>query len=238
MGDRPAVLLEQIRILTTFLYWMWMRMRRSMFITFEGIDFSGKTTQAGLAVERLRQSGKEVLFVREPGGTGLSERIRSILLEKTQLDIGPVSELLLFNAARAQLVREVILPSLRAGTIVVCDRFYDSTTAYQGYGRSLPLEAVKAVNAFASGGTAPDLTLFVDVGPEEIGRRKTSDGHSPDRMEEAGDDFYAKVVRGYKEIAREEPSRVVVVSGDGTIEQTQAAIWAHIEQRLTARENQ
>jgi dTMP kinase len=209
-----------------------------MFITFEGIDFSGKTTQAGLAVERLRSGGHQVLFVREPGGTGLSERIRSILLEKAHLAIDPVSELLLFNAARAQLVQEVIRPALSAGTIVVCDRFYDSTTAYQGYGRSLPLDAVKAVNAFASGGTAPDLTLFVDVDPEEIRRRKMKDGHTPDRMEQSGEEFYAKVVRGYREIARAEPSRVAVVSGDGTIEQTHGAIWAHIEQRLKTRDNQ
>lgn len=210
----------------------------SMFITFEGIDFSGKTTQANLAVERLRSAGRPVLFVREPGGTALSERIRSILLEKHELSIDPVSELLLFNAARAQLVREVIRPALRAGTIVVCDRFYDSTTAYQGYGRSLPLDAVKAVNAFASGGTAPGLTLFVDVDPEEIRRRKAKDGHTPDRMERSGEEFYARVLGGYREIARAEPSRVVIVNGDGAIEETHAAVWAEIEQRLTARDNQ
>ena len=204
-----------------------------MFITFEGIDFSGKTTQAGLAVERLRSTGREVLFVREPGGTALSERIRSILLEKTHLAIDPVAELLLFNAARAQLVREVIRPALDAGTTVVCDRFYDSTTAYQGYGRSLPLDAVKAVNAFAATGTLPDLTVFVDVNPGEIRRRKLQEGHSPDRMEDSGDDFFERVARGYREIARAEPSRVVVVSGDGTIDGTHAAIWEHIERRLT-----
>jgi dTMP kinase len=209
-----------------------------MFITFEGIDFSGKTTQAGLAVERLRSGGHPVLFVREPGGTGLSERIRSILLEKHELSIDPVAELLLFNAARAQLVREIIRPALRAGTIVVCDRFYDSTTAYQGYGRTLPLDAVKAVNAFAAGSTVPDLTLFVDVDPEEIRRRRLKDGDAPDRMEQSGDDFYEKVVRGYREIARSEPSRVAVVNGDGAIERTHAAIWAHIEQRLTTGDNQ
>lgn len=205
-----------------------------MFITFEGIDFSGKTTQATLAAGRLRSTGREVLLVREPGGTGLSERIRSILLDKAELSIDPVPELLLFNAARAQLVREVIRPALAAGTIVVCDRFYDSTTAYQGYGRDLPLGDVKAVNAFAAGGTVPDLTLFVDVDPAEILRRKARNGHSPDRMERSGDDFYAKVVRGYRDIARAEPARVVVVAGDGTIEATHGAVWAAIERKLTS----
>lgn len=205
-----------------------------MFITFEGIDFSGKTTQATLAADRLRSTGREVLLVREPGGTGLSERIRSILLDKAELAIDPVPELLLFNAARAQLVREVIRPALAAGTIVVCDRFYDSTTAYQGYGRDLPLGDVKAVNAFAAGGTVPDLTLFVDVDPAEILRRKARNGHSPDRMERSGDDFYAKVVRGYRDIARAEPARVVVVAGDGTIEATHGAVWAAIERKLTS----
>jgi dTMP kinase len=209
-----------------------------LFITFEGVDFSGKTTQANLAVDRLRAAGNTVLFVREPGGTGLSERIREILLEKTRLSIDPVAELLLFNAARAQLVREVIRPALAGGTVVVCDRFYDSTTAYQGYGRSLPLDSVKAVNAFASGGTVPDLTLFVDVDPAEIGRRKAANGHTPDRMEQSGEDFYAKVLHGYREIARAEPSRVVLVHGDGTIDQTHAAVWAEIERRLNAKDNQ
>jgi dTMP kinase len=209
-----------------------------LFITFEGVDFSGKTTQAALAVERLRADGREVLFVREPGGTDLSEMIRPILLEKNRIPIDPVAELLLFNAARAQLVREVIRPALTRGTLVVCDRFYDSTTAYQGYGRSLPLDAVKAVNAFASGGTVPDLTLFVDVGPLELGRRKARQGQTPDRMEESGDDFYAKVLIGYREIAGAEPSRVVIVSGDGTVEETHAAVWAKIEQRLNSKVTQ
>ena len=204
-----------------------------MFITFEGIDFSGKTTQAGLAVERLVSLGRRVKFVREPGGTELSERIRSVLLEKTRLAIDPVSEFLLFSAARAQLVREVILPSLQNGMIVVCDRFYDSTTAYQGYGRDLPLDGVKTINRFCTAGTTPDLTLFVDVGPEEIRQRKLRAGHAPDRMERSGDTFYEKVVHGYREIAREEPGRVVVIAGNGSVEETHEAIWREIEKKLT-----
>ena len=203
-----------------------------MFITFEGIDFSGKTTQAGLAVERLTALGRSVKFIREPGGTELSERIRSILLEKSQIAIDPVSELLLFNAARAQLVRETILPALRAGVVVVCDRFYDSTTAYQGYGRDLPLPEVRAVNAFASGGTTPDLTLFVDVDPGEIRLRRMKAGGAPDRMERSGDSFFAKVAEGYRQIARDEPGRVVVIPGNGSVGETHAAVWAEIDRKL------
>ena len=204
-----------------------------MFITFEGIDFSGKTTQAGLAVERLVSLGRRVKFVREPGGTELSERIRSVLLEKNHLSIDPVSELLLFSAARAQLVREVILPSLRDGMIVVCDRFYDSTTAYQGYGRDLPLDDVRTINRFTTAGTTPGLTLFVDVTPEQIRRRKLRDGQAPDRMERSGDAFYEKVAEGYRQIAREEPGRVVVIAGDGTVEETHEAVWREIGKKLT-----
>ena len=120
-----------------------------MFITFEGIDFSGKTTQATLLVERLKRSGKEVVFLREPGGTPVSEKIRSILLDKQHLDMNPRAELLLFSAARSQLVRQVILPALEKRSVVVCDRFYDSTTAYQGYGRGIELTDILAINRIA-----------------------------------------------------------------------------------------
>lgn len=204
-----------------------------MFITFEGVDYSGKSTQAALAVDRLTALGRRVRFVREPGGTELAERVRGILLEKSQIAIDPVAELLLFAAARAQLVREVILPSLRDGTIVVCDRFHDSTTAYQGYGRDLPLTEVRAINAFSTAGATPDLTLIVEVDPAEIRRRRAAAGAEPDRMERSGDDFYRKVAEGYRKIAAEDPARVVVVPGEGAVEATHAAIWSVIETRLT-----
>ncbi len=203
-----------------------------MFITFEGIDYSGKTTQARLAVERLVSLGNRVKYVREPGGTELSERIRAILLDKGHLAIDPVSELLLFNAARAQLVREVIVPLVREGTIVVCDRFYDSTTAYQGHGRDLPLADVGAINRFATGGTRPDLTLYVEVEREEIRRRKLKAGSAPDRIERSGDEFYAKVAEGYRRIAESEPDRVAVIRGVGTVEETHGAIWTVIANKL------
>lgn len=203
-----------------------------MFITFEGIDFSGKSTQAQLAVERLRSAGHRVNFIREPGGTGLSERIRALLLDAKGIDIHPLGELLLFSAARAQLTAEVIIPALREGVIVVCDRFYDSTTAYQGYGRGLPLPDIRALHRFCTQGTTPDLTLFVDVDPSEIRARKEKAGHTPDRMESAGEEFFRRVVAGYHEIARQEPDRVVVVDGSGPVGDTGETVWTHIREKL------
>ena len=161
-----------------------------MFITFEGIDYSGKSTQAKLVADRLASAGRKVMLLREPGGTELSERIRALLLDRDAVPIDPLSELMLFSAARAQLVREVILPALREGTIVVCDRFYDSTTAYQGYGRNLPLDEIRTLNRLCTAGTTPDLTLFVDVDPDEIKQRKIRAGLKPDRMERSGDVFF------------------------------------------------
>jgi dTMP kinase len=196
-----------------------------MFITFEGIDFSGKSTQAQLAADRFRSAGRQVLYIREPGGTVLSERIRALLLDSRDLAVHPVSELLLFSAARAELTAAVIIPALHEGKVVVCDRFYDSTTAYQGYGRGLPLDDVRALHRFCTQGTTPDLTLFVDVDASEIRARKEKAGHDPDRMESAGEDFFRRVAEGYREIAREEPGRVVVVDGSGPIGRTHETIW-------------
>ncbi len=204
-----------------------------MFITFEGIDFSGKSTQAGLAATRLESLGHKVRLLREPGGTGLSERIRELLLDRDNVPIDPLSELMLFSAARAQLVQEVILPALRDGTIVVCDRFFDSTTAYQGYGRNLPLGEIRSLNRFSTAGTTPDLTLFVDVDPDEIMQRKIRAGQEPDRMERSGDVFFRMVAEGYRTIARDEPERVVVIGGMGTIEETHEKIWKHVERILS-----
>ena len=140
-----------------------------MLITFEGIYYSGKTTQANLLVERLKESRRDVLFLREPGGTPVSEKIRSILLDKRNLDLHSRAELLLFSAARTQLVREVILPALEKRTVVVCDRFYDSTTAYQGYGRGIDLADIRVMNRIATFGITPDRTFLVDVDLDEIG---------------------------------------------------------------------
>jgi dTMP kinase len=196
-----------------------------MFISFEGLDSSGKTTQAQLLVDDFKKSGMEVLFLREPGGTEVSEHIRTILLDKRNSKLSDRAELLLFSAARAQLVTEVIAPALKAGKAVVCDRFFDSTTAYQGYGRGLNVDEVNALNRIAVGGTLPDLTLFVDVDLEEIRRRRKAAGVVADRMESSGKTFYQNVLQGYVAIAKAEPQRVRRIDGMRPVEAIHAEVW-------------
>jgi dTMP kinase len=209
-----------------------------MFITFEGLDCSGKSTQAQLLVERLTARGlpgsdrrAPVRFIREPGGTAISERLRDILLDRANLDLHERAELLLFEASRAQLVHQVIRPALARGELVVCDRFADSTTAYQGYGRALDLAAVRQINRFATGGLVPDLTLFVDIAPGEIAHRKRQRGDPADRMESSGPGFYERVREGYMDLSREEPGRFVVVDGMASIPVVEDAVWRALVQR-------
>ena len=203
-----------------------------MFLTFEGLDASGKTTQAQRAVETLRaRHDKVVHFIREPGGTAISERLREILLDRENLELTDLTELLLFSASRAQLVHQVILPALRRGEIVVCDRYADSTTAYQGYGRGLNLDAVRQINTVATGGTDPDLTILVDITVDEIERRRNTTGGRPDRMESAGREFYERVRAGYLAIARDYPERFVVVNGMRSIDEIARDIARLVEKR-------
>lgn len=204
-----------------------------MFLTFEGVDCSGKTTQATMLVEALRaRSGTIVHFIREPGGTAISERLREILLDRSNLELAELTELFLFSASRAQLVAQVILPALARGEIVVCDRFHDSTTAYQGYGRGLDLDAVRSINAVATAGTDPDLTMLVDITVGEIEARKKASGGAPDRMENAGREFYERVRKGYLAIAREQPERFVVIDGMRNVDDIARDIRRAVEERL------
>jgi dTMP kinase len=204
-----------------------------MFLTFEGVDCSGKTTQAAMLVEALRaRSGTIVHFIREPGGTAISERLREILLDRSNLELAELTELFLFSASRAQLVAQVILPALARGEIVVCDRFHDSTTAYQGYGRGLDLDAVRRINAVATAGTEPDLTMLVDITVGEIEARKKASGGAPDRMENAGREFYERVRKGYLAIAREQPERFVVIDGMRNVDDIARDIRRAVEERL------
>jgi dTMP kinase len=198
-----------------------------MFLTLEGIDFSGKSTQAKMLVAALSRE-RAVCFLREPGGTPISERIRSILLDKKNLDLTDRAELLLFSASRAQLVAGVIRPALAKGEIVICDRYYDSTTAYQGAGRGLPMDAVHAINAFATGGLAPDLTLFIDIPVDEIERRRAAAGKGFDRMEAAGREFFQRVRDGYIALAAAEPHRFVRIKGTATPEEVHAGVMAAV----------
>lgn len=204
-----------------------------MFITFEGIDYSGKSTQAKLLVECLTQRGKEVLFLREPGGTPISEKIREILLDKQNLAMTQKAELFLFSAARTQLVTEIIQPALSSGKCVVCDRFYDSTSAYQGYGRGLNPDDVRTVNRIATSGTTPDLTLFVDVDVEEVFRRQRAGGLPADRMESAGRRFFEQVRAGYRELTTSEPQRFIIINGMRSTETINEEIWDIVQTRFT-----
>lgn len=173
-----------------------------MLISFEGIDGCGKSTQIELLKEQLIQSGKKVEVFREPGGSAISEQIRAILLN-TDDDIHPVAELLLFSAARAQLIAEKVEPALAEGYIVILDRFYDSTTAYQGFGRdSIELDSIAAINAIASLGKIPDLTFYLKISWEESKKRTAH--LQEDRMEKAGQDFFEKVIEGYNYLAKTE----------------------------------
>ena len=204
-----------------------------MFLTFEGVDCSGKTTQAAILVEALRaRRGSIVHFIREPGGTAISERLREILLDRSNLELSELAELFLFSASRAQLVAEVIRPALGRGEIVVCDRFYDSTSAYQGYGRGLDLDAVRRINAVATAGTDPDLTVLVDITVEEIEARKRASGGVPDRMEKSGRAFFERVRKGYLAIAREQPGRFVVIDGMRNVNDIARDIRRAVDERL------
>jgi dTMP kinase len=203
-------------------------------ISFEGSEGSGKSTQLIRLAAHLQKLKREVITVREPGGTEIGEQIRNIIVHNSKGDeMCPETELLLFTAARAQLVREIIAPALVAGKIVLSDRFLDSSTVYQGIGRNLALDPVNQINRFAVGNVMPDLTVVIDV-PSEVGlariRQRATD--LPDRMERENLDFYKKVREGYLVLAKGLPERFVVV--DGTLDEAvlEKKIWAAIADRV------
>jgi len=179
-----------------------------LFITFEGIDGSGKSTQIELLKKLLRDKGHPVYVYREPGGTEISEQIRSILLD-SDLDIHPVTEVLLFSSARSQLIAEEVIPKLKQGATIILDRFYDSTVAYQGFGRkSIPIEQINQINSIASHKQVPDITFYLRLTPQESAARTT--GQSKDRIERTGDDFFERVYRGFEELSRSEKRYITI----------------------------
>lgn len=209
-----------------------------MFITFEGIDCCGKSTQVRLLAERLEQSGRDVLQLREPGNTRLSEHIREILLNKEFMEMNERTELLLFAASRAQLVGQVILPALEQDKVVICDRFYDSTVAYQGYGRQLPLEDITHINRIATQDLVPDMTFFIDISPElAFERCKDRLASDRDRMEESGVRFYERVINGYMTLAQQERGRFYVIDGSRTPAEVLSTIWRLVQEKLPEFEN-
>jgi len=210
---------------------------RGTFITFEGPEASGKTTQITRLCTRLEEQGRRVLRVREPGGTPTGEAIRGILQHDTAGEpICRETEALLFAASRAQLVQRMILPALDQGVCVICDRFADSTTAYQGFGRGFPIEDMLAINQFAINGATPDLTVLLDIDPAtaavRLRGRNQDTGSVPDRIEREGRAFHERVRQGYLTLADREPKRFVVLDGAQDADTLFADVWAHVERLL------
>lgn len=195
---------------------------RGLFITFEGGEGSGKSTQLSLLAEKLAAAGLPVRALREPGGTAVGEAVRAVLLDPEHAALDARAELLLYEAARAQLVAEVIAPALAEGEIVLCDRFFDSTTAYQGYARGLDLAEIGRLNAIATGGLGPDRTLVFDVDVSTGLTRATHGG--ADRLEREDAAFHERVRRGFLTIAAAEPSRVRIVDAAGSVEAVAARV--------------
>ena len=207
-------------------------MTTGKFISFEGGEGCGKSTQVKKLKAALEAQGIEVVLTREPGGTPLAEKIRSLLKDEEEDAPCDRAELLLFLAARAQLVRNVIRPALAAGKWVVSDRFSDSTFAYQGYGRGLDLGAIANANDFATGGLRPDLTLWLDVEPEvaaaRMRSRETATNTAADRIERAGAEFHARLRAGFAALAAAEPERIVKIDASGSPEAVAEAVWKSI----------
>jgi dTMP kinase len=199
-------------------------MRRGVFFSFEGIDGCGKTIQAERLAAKLSGAGIAMTFLREPGGTAVSERIRDLLLDRERA-ITSAAELFLYEAARAQLVWETIEPALESGQTVVADRFADSTLAYQGFGRGLDLDFIRRANAFAAAGIEPDRTYYLDVPVAEAASRMRAAGKRADRLESEGDPFFIRIREGFTRLADEAPDRVIKVDGTGSIEAVEEAIW-------------
>lgn len=204
-------------------------MRKGKFVTIEGCEGVGKTTQVELLKKALAEKSG-AMFLREPGGTLISEKIRSVILDVNNKGMSPVCEVLLYSASRAQLVDEVIKPALERGVTVICDRFTDSTLAYQGYARGLGAETVEELGRIACGGLSPDLTIFLDLDPEAAFSRKGG-ADKGDRLEMEGLAFHRRVYEGYKRIAEKYPERVVCVPAGENALSVHAKVMRTLEER-------
>ena len=203
----------------------------SLFITFEGGEGCGKSVQARALYERLSQSAIPAVLTHEPGGTPLNKKIRRLLKEADNISISPLAELLLFNAARTQLIDEVIRPELEKGKVVICDRYADSTTAYQSYGRGLDLEMVKAINNAATQGIKPNLTVLLDISVEKgLARKKAK---RRDRFERENITFHQRVREGYLKLAANDPERWLVVDASQSKAKIGQIIWQRVSQLLS-----
>jgi dTMP kinase len=205
----------------------------SFFISIEGPDGSGKSTQARLLADHLASQGYAVLFSREPGGTEIGDQIRRVIMSLDNKRMSPQAEFLLFSASRAQLVREVIQPKLAAGGVVVCDRFYDSSLAYQGYGHQLDLDQLRSVTEFVTGGLVPDLTLLLDL-PSEEGLSRRKEAGLWNRLDDYDLAFHERVRAGYLRLAQAEPQRWVVIDATRSESQIQSEVREAVHSRLAA----
>lgn len=201
--------------------------KKSLFISFEGGEGAGKSTQASLLADYLKEQGREVVLCRDPGGTVIGEKIRKVLLDNSHSELTPTVELLLYLASRAQLVSEVIGPALAEGKVVISDRFHHSTLAYQGGARELEMEQVRRLNLFATGGVLPDITFLLDLSPMEGFARKAAEG--PDRMERQGGEFHENVSRAFRALADEDPERIFVLDAGRPVEEIAAQIRKKVE---------
>jgi dTMP kinase len=209
-----------------------------MFITFEGSEGSGKSTQIDMAAEYLRALEYTVAVSREPGGTNIGEQVRSCLHDVNNRNMAPEAEVLLYSASRAQYVSEVILPALESGAIVLSDRYADSTIAYQGYGRGLDLEALRQIIQFATGGLKPNLTFLLEIEVEDGLERRAIGGAEMNRMDLQSISFYERVEKGYKALVAAEPDRWVIIDANRPKDVVQDEIRTNLMERLTIRQTQ
>lgn len=200
-------------------------MRKGALITLEGIDFSGKSTQGDILIKRLSDHGIDAVLIREPGGTDLSERVRSILLSRGDIEINHRAELFLFLAARAQLVDSELRPLLDTGTVIICDRFFDSTIAYQGYARGIPVDLIKMMNSFATSDLDPDLTLLYDLPVDVARERGRNSNKAPDRLEQEEREFHERVRDGYLALATEHSDRIKIIDATIDIDSISTMTW-------------
>ena len=205
-----------------------------VFISFEGIDGCGKSTQVDLLLKKFKTMDLNAVLIREPGGTSVSEIIRELLLKNQKINISPRTEALLMAASRAQLTREKIAPSLKDGFFVIADRYKDSTIAYQGGGRDLDLKILNKINNFASYDIDPDITFLIDIIPEEASLRCQSDGN--DRIENEGLEFQRNVRKSYLKLSKQYSNRFVKINGKLTIEEIHRAIWENLKNRIEYHE--
>lgn len=207
-------------------------MKRGYFITFEGGEGAGKSIQVQILVSHLHEEGRAVVVTREPGGTRIGEQIRHVTHDTDNVDLNPITEAYLMAAARAQHVAEIIEPAIAAGNIVVCDRFVDSSIAYQGYGRKLGPDVIANLNKLAVNGAIPDLTLLLEIS-SEIGIKRRSEGtKAKDRLDLQQQDFYTRVYNGYHALAKQHSDRYVIIDASKSIEQVASKIWDTVKKKL------